>query len=139
MEPQLSTGKEMQITQHGGFAAFEAYDAKALYYSKFEGGGIWKTRAGGGEEERVTDSLHRGYWGHFAVTDNGLYLVDSDAKGGPAIMYYNFQTNRLSPITTFKQSTTPWFPNLAASRDGRTLFYAQVEFESNMISMVENF
>jgi len=30
-------------------------------------------------------------------------------------------------------------PNLAASRDGRTLFYAQVEFENNMISMVENF
>jgi Tol biopolymer transport system component/DNA-binding winged helix-turn-helix (wHTH) protein len=136
---ELSTGKEVQITRHGGFAAFESYDAKALYYSKFEGGGIWKTRTGGGVEERVTDSLHRGYWGHFAVTDNGLYLVDSDAKDGPAIMYYNFQTGRLSPVMTFKQSPSPWFPNLAASRDGRTLFYAQVEFEHNMISMVENF
>ena len=91
------------------------------------------------QEERITDSLHRGYWGHFAMTDNGLYRVDSDAKGGPAIMYYNFQTKRLSPIMTFTQSPSPWFPNLSASRDGRTLFYAQVEFESNMISMVENF
>lgn len=136
---ELSTGKEVQITRHSGFAAFESYDAKALYYSKFAGGGIWKMPAGGGQEERVTDSLHRGYWGHFAITDNGLYLVDSDAKDGPAIMYYNFQTRRLSPIITFKQSPSPWFPNLAASRDGRTLFYAQVEFESNMISMVENF
>ena len=136
---EISTGKEMQITRHGGFAAFESYDAKALYYSKFEGGGIWKTPAGGGQEERVSDSLHRGYWGHFAVTDNGLYLVDSDATGGPAIMYYNFQTKQLSPIMTFKQSPSSWFPNLTASRDGRTLFYAQVEFESNMISMVENF
>jgi hypothetical protein len=54
-------------------------------------------------------------------------------------MYYDFQTGRLSPIMTFKQSPSPWLPNLAASRDGRTLFYAQVEFESNMISMVENF
>jgi Tol biopolymer transport system component/DNA-binding winged helix-turn-helix (wHTH) protein len=136
---ELSSGKETQITRHGGFAAFESYDAKTLYYSKFERGGIWKVPAGGGQEERVTDSLHMGYWGHFAVTDNGLYLVDSDAKGGPAIMYYDFQTGRLSPIMTFKQSPSPGFPNLAASRDGRTLFYAQVEFENNMISMVENF
>ena len=136
---ELSTGKEMRITRHGGFAAFESYDAKALYYSKFEGGGIWKTLVGGGQEERVTDSLHGGYWGHFAVTDNGLYLVDADAQSGPAIMYYNFQTGRLSPVMTFKQSPAPWYPNLAASRDGRTLFYAQVEFENNMISMVENF
>ena len=104
---ELSTGKETQITRHGGFAAFESYDAKALYYSKFEGGGIWKVPVGGGQEERVTDSLHRGYWGHFAVTDNGLYLVDSDAKGGPAIMYYNFQTRRLSSVLTFKQSPLP--------------------------------
>jgi Tol biopolymer transport system component/DNA-binding winged helix-turn-helix (wHTH) protein len=136
---ELSSGKETQITQHGGFAAFESYDAKALYYSKFERGGIWKVPAGGGQEERVTDSLHVGYYSHFAVTDHGLYLVDSDAKGGPAIMYYDFQTGRLSPLMTFKQSPSPWFPNLAASRDGRTLFYAQVEFENNMISMVENF
>jgi Tol biopolymer transport system component len=136
---ELSSGKETQITRHGGFAAFESYDAKALYYSKFEGGGIWRIPAGGGPEELVTGSLHLGYWGHFAVTDNGLYLVDSDAKGGPAIMYYNFQSRRLSSVLTFEPSPAPWFPNLAASRDGRILFYAPVEFQSNMISMVENF
>jgi Tol biopolymer transport system component/DNA-binding winged helix-turn-helix (wHTH) protein len=136
---ELSSGKETQITRHGGFAAFESYDAKALYYSKFEGGGIWKIPAGGGQEQLVTDSLHLGYWGHFAVTDNGLYLVDSDAKGGPAIMYYDFQTRRLSSVLTYKEYPTPWFPNLAASRDGRTLFYSSVEFQNNMISMVENF
>jgi Tol biopolymer transport system component/DNA-binding winged helix-turn-helix (wHTH) protein len=136
---ELSTGKETQITRHGGYAAFESYDAKALYYSKFNGAGIWKVQVGGGLEERVTDSLHRGYWGQFAVTDDGLYFVDSDAKGGPAIMYYNFQTRRLSSVLTFKQSPFPWLPNLAASRDGRTLFCAQGDFENSMISMVENF
>jgi Tol biopolymer transport system component/DNA-binding winged helix-turn-helix (wHTH) protein len=136
---ELSSGNETQVTRHGGFAAFESYDAKTIYYSRYEGGGIWKIPVGGGQEDRVTNSLHLGYWGHFAVTDNGLYLVDSDAKGGPAIMYYNFQTGRLSLVLTFTQYPTPWFPNLAASRDGRMLFYAPVEFQSTMISMVENF
>ena len=102
---EISTGKETQITQHGGFAAFESYDAKTLYYSKFDRGGIWKMPVGGGQEVLVTDSLHLGYWGNFAVTDNGLYLVDADAKGGPAIMYYNFQTQRLSPILTFEKDS----------------------------------
>ena len=54
-------------------------------------------------------------------------------------MCYNFQTRRLSSVLTFKQSTFPWLPNLAASRDGRTLFCVQGDFENSMISMVENF
>ncbi len=136
---EISTGKETQITQHGGFAAFESYDAKTLYYSRKYSGGVWKMPVGGGQEDLVTDSLHVGYWGNFAVTDNGLYLVDADAKGAPAIMYYNFQTGRLSPILTFEKEPVPWTPNLTASRDGRTLLYAQVEFEDSTISMAENF
>jgi Tol biopolymer transport system component/DNA-binding winged helix-turn-helix (wHTH) protein len=136
---EISTGKETQITQHGGVAAFESYDAKTLYYSKFDRGGLWKVPVGGGQELLVTDSLHLGYWGHYAVTDNGLYLVDADAKGGPALMYYNFQTRRLSPILTLEKNPVPWTPNLSASRDGRTLLYAQVEFENSTISMAENF
>jgi Tol biopolymer transport system component/DNA-binding winged helix-turn-helix (wHTH) protein len=136
---EISTGKETQITQRGGFAAFESYDAKTLYYSKFDHAGIWKMPVRGGQEVLVTDSLHLGYWGHFAVTDNGLYLVDADAKGGPTLMYYNFKTRRTSPILTFEKTPVPWTPNLAASRDGRTLLYAQVEFENSTISMAENF
>jgi Tol biopolymer transport system component/DNA-binding winged helix-turn-helix (wHTH) protein len=135
----LSTGKETQITQHGGFAVFESYDAKMLYYSRFEGGGIWKVPVGGGQEELVTDRLHRGYWGNFAVTDDGLYFVDSDANGGPAVMYYNFQTRQVSPVLRFEKYPGPWVPDLTASRDGRTLFYGQVEFEDSTISMIENF
>ena len=136
---ELSTGKETQITQHGGFLAYESYDAKSLYYSKYAGGGIWTMPVGGGQEERITDALHRGYWGYFAVTDKGIYLLDSDAKGGPAISYYDFQRRRLSPVVTLQHSPVIFYPNLAASRDGRTLFYAQAGFEYNNISMVENF
>jgi Tol biopolymer transport system component len=136
---ELSTGKETQVTQHGGFLAYESYDAKSLYYSKYEGGGIWTMPVGGGQEERITDALHRGSWGYFAVTDKGIYLLDSDAKGGPAIKYCDFQRRRLSPVVTLQHSPITFYPNLAASRDGRTLFYAQAAFEYNNISMVENF
>jgi hypothetical protein len=128
------------VTRHGGFAAFESYDAKTLYYSRLEGGGIWSIPTGGGEEQHITGALHRGYWGHFAVTDSGIYFVDSDAEPGPAVMYYSVQTRRLTPILTLKQNPVPWeAANLAASRDGRAVFYAQAEFRNSTITMAENF
>jgi hypothetical protein len=40
MRRELATGREAQVTQHSGFAAFESYDAKTLYYPRFEGAGI---------------------------------------------------------------------------------------------------
>jgi Tol biopolymer transport system component/DNA-binding winged helix-turn-helix (wHTH) protein len=137
---ELSTGQETQVTRHGGFAAFESYDAKTLYYSRLEGGGIWSMPRGGGEEQHITAALHRGYWGHFAVTDSGIYYVDSDAEPGPAVMYYNFQTRRFTPVLTLKQNPVPWTAaNLAASRDGRVVFYVQAEFRNSTITMAENF
>jgi hypothetical protein len=73
---------------------------------------------GGGEEQRVTDALHKFYWGHFAVTDAGIYLLDSDTAPKPTIMFYSFQT-RLAytgapatlPIGVSSYSVTPDVPN----------------------------
>jgi Tol biopolymer transport system component/DNA-binding winged helix-turn-helix (wHTH) protein len=135
---ELASGREVQITRNGGFAAFESCDGKMIYYSRLEGGGIWKAPIEGGPEERITETLHRGYWGHFAVTKTGLYLLDADAKPSPAISYYNFQTQRLTRVLTLQQNPIPWSANLAASCDGRTLFYAEGASKSS-ITLVENF
>ena len=93
--------------------------------------------AGGGEERQVTDALHRGYWGHFAVTDAGIYLLNSDAAPKPTIMFYNFQTKLLTPVLQL-ENPVPWLANLAASRDGRTVLFAQESGHSS-ITMAENF
>jgi len=132
----LKTGQETQITRQGGQCAFESFDEKALYVSKRVGGGIWRVPVSGGKEQLITESLHRGYWGYYAVTDSGIYLVDSEANPGPTIMYYSFRTRRLTPVLTPKQGFLKWSPNLAASRDGRTLLFIQVETRSSLI-MVE--
>jgi Tol biopolymer transport system component/DNA-binding winged helix-turn-helix (wHTH) protein len=135
---ELATGRETQVTHHGGFAAFESYDAKTLYYSRFEGGGIWSMPVGGGEEQQVTDALHKGYWGHFAVTDAGLYLVNSEAAPKPTLMFYNFQTRLLTPVLQL-EDPSPTAPNLAASRDGRTLWSAHQAARHSSLAMAENF
>jgi hypothetical protein len=92
----------------------------------------------GGEEEHITDALYLGSWGHFAVTETGLYFVDSDAESGPTIKYYDFQTRRITPILTLKHDPVPFTANLAASRDGRSVFFVQGEVKSSLV-LAENF
>jgi hypothetical protein len=109
-----------------------------LYYSKLEGGGLWSVAVGGGAEGLVTSALHRGYWGHFAVTDAGIYLLDVDATPRPTIMYYNFLTRQLTPVLELEEHPYPWIANLSAPRDGLTLVFTQQVPQSEII-MVENF
>jgi Tol biopolymer transport system component len=135
---ELATGRETQMTHHGGKAAFESFDGKTLYYSKLDGAGVWTVPVAGGEERRITQAPHLGYWGHFAVTDAGLYLVDADAEPGPMIMYYDFQTRRTKPVLVLKKDPLAWTANLSASRDGRTVLFVQAESKS-AIFMAENF
>jgi Tol biopolymer transport system component/DNA-binding winged helix-turn-helix (wHTH) protein len=134
----LATGNTTRVTHHGGFAAVESYDGKTVYFTKFIGSGMWSVPAAGGEERRIVDAPRVGYWGHFAPTDNGIYLLDVDAPRGPAIMYYNFRNKSLRPVLRLDQSPVPWQANLSASRDGLVLFFAQGEHKSS-ITMVENF
>jgi Tol biopolymer transport system component len=134
---ELETGRDTQVTRNGGHAAFESYDGRRLYYSKFEGGGLWSMPVGGGAEERITDALHRGYWGHFAVTETGIYLLDANAAPRPTIMYYSFQTRQLTPVLQLEEHPVPWVANLSASRDGRTLIFTQWIPQSS-IAMAES-
>jgi Tol biopolymer transport system component len=134
---ELSGGKETQMTRGGGFAAFESYDGKTLYYSRFEGGGLWSVPVAGGAEQHLIDAPHRGDWGQFAVTDTGVYVVDSTTEPGPTILYYDLPSRRLRPILMVKQGAQHWTANLSASRDGRTLLYAQFE-SRNSIMIADN-
>jgi Tol biopolymer transport system component/DNA-binding winged helix-turn-helix (wHTH) protein len=130
---KLASGRDEQVTHHGGFAAFESYDGKTLYYSKFAGGGIWSVPVQGGQEQHLIEAPHLGDWGQFAVTQNGLYLVDSSTEPGPTILYSNFQNRKVAPVLMLKESVPPGTSNLASSRDGRTIIYTQVEYRGSIL------
>ena len=131
-------GGPVQVTQHGGFTAFESYDGKTVYYSKRDGEGIWSIPVAGGAETRVTAAPRLGNWGNFAVSETGLYLLDDDVMPRPTIEFYNFQTRKLTPVIRLEHSGHAWAPGLDASRDGRTVLFVQWEPQAS-IAMVENF
>jgi Tol biopolymer transport system component/DNA-binding winged helix-turn-helix (wHTH) protein len=135
----VEDGSERRLTEHGGFDPFESYDGQTIYYSKFDEPGIWRMPANGGSESPVvTGKPQVGYWGHWAVTESGLYLLDADAEPRPTIEFYSFATRRITPVLSLEKSTNTWLPSLSASRDGRTLFYTEYDPQS-VIKMVENF
>ena len=135
---ELNSARESQITHHGGFAAFESDDGKTVYYSRCDANGIWSVGVDGGPEVQLTDRLHRGYWGHFAVTASGLYFLDSDAKEGPTIMFLDLESHHAVPVLTLEKNPYPWHASLAASRDGLTLYWTQYELTSS-IALATNF
>jgi Tol biopolymer transport system component/DNA-binding winged helix-turn-helix (wHTH) protein len=135
----VENGSEGQLTEHGGFDPFESYDGRTIYYSKYDEPGIFSMPASGGSESIVvTGKPQVSYWGHWAVTESGLYLLDADAEPRPTIEFYSFATRRITPVLSLEKSPSSWQPSLSASRDGRTVFYTQFDPQS-VIKMVENF
>ena len=86
----------VQVTHHGGFAAFESPDGRFLYYAKsMTVPGLWRIPTNGGEEIEVISSLEAGHWGYWAVVENGIYYLDTTAK--PGIAFFDIPTHRITP------------------------------------------
>ena len=132
-------GSAVQITQNGGFAAFESPDGQFVYYAKFTEPGIWRVPVEGGEETLVLDLLQPGLWGYWAVVDEGIYFLNAEAEPRPAIEFYRFATRRVIPIAALEKEPVLGDPGLAVSPDGRWLLYAQRDQEASDIMLVENF
>lgn len=136
-EHSLESGVELQLTKHGGFDPFESYDGRTIYFSKLDQAGIWSIPADGGTESLVVvDKPQVGYWGYWAITKAGLYLLNADADPRPRIEFYNFATRRTSPVHTLEKRPRRMQPSLSATADGRTVYYTQFDRQS-VIKMME--
>jgi Tol biopolymer transport system component/DNA-binding winged helix-turn-helix (wHTH) protein len=133
---EIATNTDTQITHHGGLGPFESYDGKTLYYSKLDGAGVWEVSTEGGDEIRLIDPPHSGYWGYFAVTESGIYVLDTEYKPRPTILFYELKSGKLVPVLPMAKNPIVQEPGLAASRDGKILLIAQ-EDEVNSITLVE--
>ena len=133
----LEGGAEVQVTKRGGFDAFESQDGRTVYFSKFDEAGIWSIPASGGTESLVVaDKPQVVYWGHWAVTKTGLYLLNREADAAPRIEFYDFATRHISPVLTLEKRPLRLCPSLSATADGRTIYYTQYDRQS-VIKMME--
>ncbi len=133
----LETGKLVQLTHQEGFDPLESCDGRTVFFSKYAWPGIWSVPSGGGAESLViADKPQSGYWGNWAVTRTGLYLLNAEAAPRPTIEFFNFATHRTSPVLTLDKQPMRWYPSLSATADGRTIYYTQWDRQS-VIKMME--
>jgi Tol biopolymer transport system component/DNA-binding winged helix-turn-helix (wHTH) protein len=131
-------GSAVRVTRHGGFAAFESPDGRFLYYAKgLTVPGLWRTPTNGGEEIEVISSLEAGYWGYWAVVDDGIYYLDTKAK--PGIAFFNLTTHRTTRVFDLENRPARKAPGLAVSSDNRTILYTQLDALNSDIILVDNF
>jgi Tol biopolymer transport system component/DNA-binding winged helix-turn-helix (wHTH) protein len=131
-------GTAVQVTHQGGFAAFESPDGKFLYYAKGLGvPGLWRIPTNGGEEIEVISSLKAGYWGYWAVVENGIYYLDMTAK--PGINFFDIATHHTTRVFDLESRPTWGAPGLAISSDKKTILYTQLDALNSDIMLVENF
>jgi len=134
------SGSPVQVTRNGGREAFESPDGKFVYYSKEAlVPGIWRLRVQGGEEIKVLDD---GLQGHWALTVQGIYLLAPNWNGLPAIEFFDISRGRRAKVVALPREGMGiegfTFPAIAASTDGRSILYAQLQVAST-IMVVENF
>src|ERR1700722_7631793 len=131
-------GSGVQVTHHGGFAAFESPDGRYLYYAKgLTVPGLWRIPTNGGEEAELISSLEAGYWGYWAVVENGIYYLDKSKK--PEIAFFNITTHRITRVFDMESRPASQAPGLAVSPDKKTILYTQWDATDSDIIFVENF
>jgi Tol biopolymer transport system component len=131
-------GPAVQVTRHGGFAAFESPDGRFLYYAKgLTVPGLWRIPTKGGEEIELISALEAGYWGYWAVVDSGIYYLNMQTK--PAIAFFDLTTHRTTPVFDLENPPAREAPGLAVSADKKTILYTQLDALNNDIILVENF
>jgi len=113
----------VQMTRGGGFAAYESYDGKMLYYAKnrWEYPEVWGVPVDGGEERLISRLLRPSTWANWTVTESGILYLNRDVGDGYSVEFYDFATRGVHPVATL-QNPSFW---LAASREGRAIWYGQ--------------
>jgi TolB protein len=133
----LATGEEARISRKQGHSFAESADGGFVYLSAGRSlgatnYGIWKLPVAGGEEVELvkTASERAGF------TREGFYYEAGVDAGGARIYFYNYATGKSTPAGEVRRGANR---SMAASPDGRWLFYPQVEHTDTDLYMTENF
>ncbi len=133
-------GEAIQLTKNGGFDAFESYDGKDLYFvQKPNNTEIFKLSFAGGEEQSVDKRLSGLSWGDWELTDKGIYFAKPDTGQKGHIYFYSFSSRQINQIAATEKTIYPYSGAFAASPDGHSLLFTQVDRTESDIMLIQNF
>ena len=141
-------GDAVQVTRDGGFAPVESPDGQYVIYSKGRTqAGVFRVPTAKGDEVQLVPAPPRGFWGYWAVVEDGIYFLDFERLNvsllnvipKAIVKFYSFATGSISrAIVVHNLRTTP-YAGLAVSPDRRWLLYTQLNRPTSNIMLVEDF
>jgi len=126
----------VQVTTHGGFAAWPSPDGRTIYYSKLNmpDPEIWRIPAQGGLETRVPE-VRPDDWANWMPVEKGIYFVAKDSNQQPNVMFFDFANSEVKKIASLDR--LPFW--LSASPDGNSVLYEHLDQETSHIMLLKNF
>ena len=131
-------GEPVQVTRHGGFAAWESPNGKIVYFAKtrYENPEIWQVPVSGGLETQVSAAVRPKSWAAWSVTNRGIFFSPHEGTGDqPSIDFYDFASRLTRQVTLIDKS--PFW--LSATLDGKEIFYDQAGQDESSILLVESY
>jgi Tol biopolymer transport system component/DNA-binding winged helix-turn-helix (wHTH) protein len=129
-------GPAVQVTTHGGFAAFPSQDGNTLYYSKsnLPDPEVWQVPMHGGIETRVPQ-VQPADWACWAPIGKGIFFVEKSSTEHSNVMFFDFATSDVHKVSGLDK--LPFW--LSSSPDGKSLFYEHLDQENSHIMLLSNF
>jgi len=129
-------GTAVQVTQNGGFVAFESTDGKTLYYTLSESGaeGLCAKRLPDGKEKQVLKEgvAHRG----FAVFSDGVYYIHELGVSRCEIRFRGFAGEQTRLVGEVEGTLDD---GLAVSPDRKTFLFSKYSDAGADLMLIENF
>jgi hypothetical protein len=124
----VAGGPAVQVTEQGGFAAFESPDGKYVYYAKGRSvPGLWRKPVQGGAEEPFFGDLKPGFWGYWAITPKGVYFFDDPGPAGRGVYLFDAKTRRVRLVAPVENRPMVGDSAFAVAPDGSSILYTQID------------
>jgi Tol biopolymer transport system component/DNA-binding winged helix-turn-helix (wHTH) protein len=132
----IEGGSAIQLTTHGGFAAYPSINGQTIFYSKFNfpNPEVWRIPVEGGSETRVPQ-VRPETWASWTPTEKGIYFIQKNSTEQPNVMFFDFASSQVSRVATLDK--LPFW--LSASQDGKSLLYEHLDEENSHIMLLRNF
>jgi Tol biopolymer transport system component len=127
-------GQAEQVTQNGGYAAFESLDGKTLFYVKGSDAPLFAKALGGGPERQVLDYVSAVA---FAVMQDGVYYIGrrGDDRQYP-LQFFQFSTGTSRLLTEIGGTLNI---GLTVSPDRKTFLFTNSVTSGSDLMLIENF
>ena len=132
-------GPKVQVTQNGGFCAFESADGRYLFYNRGRAvPGLYRMDLATGEEKAAVERLKPGYWGYWGVGRHGIYFIDHPEPQGPGGLFFlRFGSHNPERLAAIEKPLALGDSAFALSPDERVVLYTQVDQSGSDINLMQ--